>query len=82
MITGFFIQIASTLILFFIGILPVYALPTEWLAAVTLIWGYISAMSFLLPVSTLLQVLGVAMLFHITVFVFNLSLKIYHMIRG
>lgn len=82
MIIGFFIAIITTVVNFFVGLLPVYDLPTQWIDAVNNIWGYVNALNFLLPISTLLQVLTIAMLFHVTVFLWHFSLKIYHMIRG
>jgi len=82
MIIGFFIQIITSVTTFFVSLLPVYDLPSEWITAVTLIWGYINSVSWLLPISTLLQVLGLAVFFHATIFVWHLSFKLYHMIRG
>lgn len=82
MIIGFFITLITTIVTFLLSILPVYDMPAEWIAAVNLIWGYLNAMSFLLPVSTLLTVLGIALFFHVTIFGWNFAIKIYHMIRG
>jgi len=82
MITGFFITIITVVVSFFVSVLPVYDMPTQWFDAVNLIWGYVNALNFLLPISTLLQVLVIAMLFHGTIFLWHFSLKIYHMIRG
>jgi len=82
MITGFFISLLTTVVLFFVGLLPVLAIPSGWTDAITLIWGYVNAMSFLLPISTLLTILGLVVSIEIAVFVWHFSLKLYHMIRG
>jgi len=82
MITGFFMMLATSVVLFFVGLLPVIAIPTGWTDAVTLIWGYVNAMSFLLPVTTLLQILFLVVSIEVAVFVWHLSLKLYHMLRG
>lgn len=82
MIIGFLISLLTAVVSFFLNLLPVYPMPTEWLSAINLIWGYINALSFLLPVATLLTVLGIALFFHATIFLWNFGLKVYHMIRG
>jgi len=82
MITGFFILLITALANAIVGLLPTYGLPTEWVTGVNMIWGYMNALSFLLPVGTLLTVLGIALFFHVSIFVWHLSLKLYHMLRG
>lgn len=82
MIPGFFIALLTGLITFFLNLLPVYAIPSDWIGAINLIWGYMNALSFLLPIPTLLTVLGIALFFHVVVFSWNFALKIYHMLRG
>jgi len=82
MIVGFFLSILTTLIGFFVGLLPIIAMPTGWTDAVTLVWGYLMAMSFLLPVTTLLQILALVVSIEVFLFVYHFSLKIYHLVRG
>jgi len=82
MITGFFISLITTIAVFFLSLLPVIAIPSGWTDAVTLVWGYVNAMSFLLPISTLLTILGLVVAIEVAVFVWHFSLKIYHMLRG
>jgi len=82
MITGFFLQIFYTVIAFFVGLLPVIAVPADWANALALIWGYLQSFSFLFPVATLVSVLSVALTFHLALLSYDLSIKVYHMIRG
>ena len=80
MIVGFFFSIAASLVMFFVNLLPVYAIPQGWFDAVNFIWGMLNALNFLLPVATLLQVLGIAIFVHVSVLLWHLALKIYHML--
>jgi len=82
MITGFFLQIFYALVSFFIGLLPVIAMPASWTSALSLVWTYLNQYSFLFPVTTLVSVLSFAVVFHLALLGYDLSLKIYHMIRG
>lgn len=82
MIIGFFIQLITVLVTAFVSLLPVINIPTGWTDAITLIWGYVNAMSFLLPISTLLTILGLVVSIEVFIFTYHFSLKLYHMIRG
>lgn len=82
MITGFLLTILTALFSAFIAVLPVVAMPTEWLDAITLVWGYINAFSWLFPIDTFASVISFAIVFHLALFTYDVSLKIYHMIRG
>jgi len=82
MIIAFFIKLITAIVTFFISLLPTIAMPADWTNAITLIWGYVNAMSFLLPVSTLLTILTLVMTIEIVVFIWHFGLKIYHMVRG
>lgn len=82
MITGFLLQILYTVVAFFVAVLPIIAMPTGWTDALTLIWSYLNSFSFLFPVGTLVSVLGFAVAFHLTLLGYDISLKVYHMIRG
>lgn len=82
MIVGFFLQILYVFVFFVVGFLPVVAMPVGWVSALALIWGYINAMNFLFPVSTLLLVLSFALLFHVLVLLFRFGLWVIHVIRG
>jgi len=82
MITGFFLSMFLSLLSFFVGLLPVVAFPSSITSAVQTIWYYINAMSFLLPVSTLLTVLLLAMSFHGAILLWRLAHLIGGYIRG
>lgn len=82
MITGFFLQIGYVLVAFFIGLLPEIPTPDGWTDAIALIMSYMNALSWLFPVATLLQVLSFAVAFHVALLGYDLSLKVYHLIRG
>jgi len=82
MITGFLLTLLVSLVSFFVSLLPVVSIPTDWTSSVSLVFNYVKSFSWLIPVSSLLSVLGVAFTFHLALFGYDLSLKIYHMIRG
>jgi len=82
MITGFFLQVFYLVVAFFVGLLPFVEMPSDWLNAIVLAWSYLNSFSFLFPVSTFLSVLTFALVFHIALLGYDLSLKVYHMIRG
>jgi len=82
MIIAFFVKIITAILGFFIGLLPVINIPTGWTDAITLIWGYMNAMSFLLPIQTLLTILGLVMTVEVVIFIWHFGLKAYHMLRG
>jgi len=82
MIVGFFLQILNALLAFIIGLLPTIDLPTQVATAVTTIGGYFNALAFLLPISTIFTVLGLAMTFHVTVLVWRLLHLIGGYLRG
>lgn len=82
MIIGFLIQILVIFVSFFIQLLPVIPLPTGWIGAVTLFWGYVNALNFLFPVTTLLTVLLIALSFHLAILLLRLALWIIHLLRG
>jgi len=46
--------------------------PTEWTSAIYYIWGYINAFSFIVPVTVLLWALGIALAFHLGVYLWRL----------
>lgn len=64
MITGFFLQIGLSVMSFIVGLLPFIAFPTQISTAIATIGGYMNAWTYIFPVATLLQVLGVAFIFH------------------
>jgi len=82
MIVGFFLQIFYSIIHFFVDLLPVIAYPEQIDAAAKTAWGLINAFSYIFPVSTLAQVLGVALVFHGTVLVWRMSNWVLHLLRG
>jgi len=77
MIVGFLLNIPAYFLQTIIGLLPNGgAMPEEWVSAVFTIWDYIEAFSFIVPVGTLLSVLGLALAFHLAIFTF----KVFHWI--
>jgi len=82
MITGAILQMIYSLVAFFIGFLPVIPLPAGVNTAFVTVFAYLNAWSFLIPVSTFLTVLSFAISFHVILLGYDLSLKVYHMVRG
>jgi hypothetical protein len=82
MITGFFLQTFYIVITFMVGLLPTIALPAAFLSALSLAVGYLNAFSFLLPVGSLLTVIGFAITFHLALLTFDFTLWVIHLLRG
>jgi len=82
MITGFFLSIFTAIISFFVGLLPTVPIPAGALNAFTSVWTFINAYSFLLPVSTMLEVLSIVMTYYVAILVFDIALWIIHLLRG
>jgi len=77
MIIGFLLSIPAYFLQTIIGLLPNGGqMPSEWVSAVYTIWQYIETFSFIVPIGTLLTVLGLALTFHLAIFGF----KIFHWI--
>jgi len=72
MIIGFLLSLPGYLLQAIIAILPSgEPMPTPWINGVYTIWEYIESFSFIVPVSTLLTVLGLALTFHLAIFGFK-----------
>jgi len=82
MIISFFLEAIYVFITFFFGLMPALAIPDQFLSAVVQMIGYVNALNFLFPVSTLLQVLAIALTFHIGIMLWHFVLWIIHLIRG
>lgn len=82
MITGFFLSLGLSVLTFFITLLPVAAFPSGITNAVNTIWGYINAVSFLLPVGTLVSVLAIAFAFHTTILLWRIVNYVMGYLRG
>jgi len=82
MITGFFLQIGLSLLQFFVGLLPVIAFPTQITTAFQTVWGYVNAFSFIFPVATLVQVLVIAGIFHLTILGWRMANWVGGYLRG
>jgi len=78
MITGFFLTIIFAVLSFLVGLLPTIAFPAALSSALSTAWYLINSVSFLLPVSTILTVLGLALSFHVAV----LAWRLVHLIGG
>jgi len=83
MITTFFLLLGYQFLNFLVGLLPVSAgVPTEWVEGVNTVWGYINSFSFIVPVSTLLSVLTLALIFHGSIFAYHALMWIIRKIPG
>lgn len=82
MIVGFLLQLLYLFLSTIASFLPVYAIPAGVVSAISLIGGYINALSFLFPVGTLVQVLGIALFFHVSLLLIDLGFWVLHLIRG
>jgi len=82
MITGFLISTFAGFVGFLIGLLPTIAFPTQIATSIALIMGYVNAMNWLFPVSTLITCLGIVITFEIGVFSFKFIRWLIHLIRG
>jgi len=82
MITGFFLTVFVVVLQFFTNLLPIVAYPQEIANAIVSIWYYINSFSFLFPVSTLLQVLAIAFIFHATTIAWHFGHMIARYLRG
>jgi len=72
MITGFFLSLPAYLLMVVFALFPTgQPAPPEWVSSVYLIWSYIDSFSFIVPVDTLLWCLGVAMVFHLSIFLYH-----------
>jgi len=82
MITGTILQMGYSIVAFFVGLLPEVSLPDGIIDAVALIWSYVDMFSFLFPMDALVGALTLTLSFHAVLLGYDLSLKIYHMLRG
>jgi len=82
MITGFFLNVFYAVINFFVGLLPITVFPAEVSSAIAGAWYYINALSFLLPVGTILTVLLLAFTFHAAIWLWRMIHLIATYIRG
>jgi len=82
MITGFLMQLLYGFLAFFVGLLPTTAFPSEIITALQTVWYYMNSVSFLLPVSTILTVLGLAMIFHGSIILWRLAHLVGGYLRG
>jgi len=72
MISDFILSIPAFLLQAVINFIPNgNGVPAEWTSAVYSIWGYINEFSFIVPVTTLLWALGIALTFHLSIFAFR-----------
>jgi len=72
MILNWLLTLPATLLSTIIGLLPNGApMPTEWVNGIYTIWSDMNAFSFIVPVSTLLSVLTLALIFHLSIFGFK-----------
>jgi len=82
MITSFFLQVAFAFVSWVVGLLPVVAVPSDVLDSFNAVWGYVNEFSFLFPVSSLVAVLGIVMVYYIAILAWDIGLWIIHLFRG
>jgi len=82
MITGSILALILMILYFFVGLLPTDEFPIEIAQSIATMWGYVQSYNFLFPVSTLLTILGIAMVFHGVLLLWRLANYIGHYIRG
>lgn len=47
------------------------SVPTDWVTSLHTIWFYMNTFAFILPMTTILTVFGIAMTFHLAIFAFR-----------
>jgi len=82
MITGFFLNIISSTLIFIISFLPQYTYPEIITTSITTMWGYISAFSIIFPIGNILTVIIISTFFHVVLWGWDFSVWIIHLIRG
>jgi len=82
MIGTFLLNALSGLLLLLISILPSYALPSSISSSLASVISYGQAFSFIFPISTLITVAGLALLFHLGILGFKLLNWIIGKVRG
>ena len=83
MIIAFFLNLIFWFISFLLQLLPAGGvIPVDWTNGVYTIWNDIQVFSFIVPVNVLLTCLGLAMLFHLFVFAWNVIHWILSIVRG
>jgi len=82
MITGFLLQVLYAFFTFFIGLLPVIDIPSNVEQAFTTVFAYLNMFSFIVPVGTLLTVLGIVLAYYVAILLLDISLWLIHLVRG
>jgi len=82
MISGFFITIFTLFVTFMLGLLPIAAFPSQISTSLAVVWGDVQAYSFFFPMTTLVAVLGSALLFHAVILLFSFIRWTIHLLRG
>jgi len=67
MITNFLLSILSAFVNGVVSFLPVGSLPTEISSALATMWGYVNLFSYVVAVDTLIQVVGLVLVFDLVV---------------
>lgn len=66
MIVGAFLSILLSALTFIVGLLPVIAFPTQITSAFLTIWGYVNLFSMVIPVGTLVTIIGLSLTYEVT----------------
>lgn len=82
MITGALLFLLYGIISFIVGLLPAISFPVSFTTAIQATWYYVNAYSFLLPMSTILSVLGIALTFHVVLMLWRLAHLVGGYLRG
>lgn len=63
MITGFFLQLFLSILAFIVGLLPTVGFPTQISAGILLFWSYVNLFSMVIPVGTIVLILGLMLMY-------------------
>jgi hypothetical protein len=81
MITGFFLQILLTIILWAINLLPLWAFPAAISSGFATIVSYINLFTFIFPVTHLFIIVSLAIAAEVVILVWHFGWKIIHLLR-
>lgn len=82
MIIGYLLIIINSAVVYFLSLLPIGGLPSEVVSAAQSLGGYMAAWNTILPVSTMITIVGLVVTMKIAVFSFRIGLYVVHLIRG
>jgi len=82
MITSFFIAVFVSIINLILGLLPIGTLPAAVSSSITYISGVLNTFNYLFPISDLFIVLSLVITVELILWLFHVTIWVYHKIRG